>query len=48
MNDSDLNIVVVPGRVFEEEKEAEYRKMHEDVEKGLISPAELRERNCVH
>lgn len=47
-NDSDLNIVVVPGRVFEEEKEAEYRKMREDVEKGLISQEELRERNCVH
>ena len=47
-SDSDLNIVVVPGRVFEEEKDAEYRKMREDVEKGLVTPEELREKNCVH
>lgn len=26
-DDSELNIIVVPGRVFEEEKEAEYRNM---------------------
>lgn len=31
----DLNIIVVPGRVFVEEKEAEYKKMREDVDKGL-------------
>ena len=46
--DSDLNIVVVPGRVFEEEKDAEYRKMREDIEKGLVTPEELQEKNCVH
>lgn len=46
--DSDLNIVVVPGRVFQEEKDAEYRKMREDVEKGLVTPEELQEKNCVH
>lgn len=46
--DSSLNIVVVPGRVFEEEKDAEYRKMREDVEKGLVTPGELQEKNCVH
>ena len=47
-NASELNVIVVPGRVFEEEKEAEYRKMREDVEKDLISMEELKQRNCVH
>ena len=46
--DSDLNILVVPGRVFDEEKKADYRKMREDIEKGLITPVELRQKNCVH
>ncbi len=47
-NDNELNIIVVAGRVFDEEKDAEYRKTCEGVEKGHITPAALRERNCVH
>lgn len=47
-SDNGLNIIVVPGRVFEEERDAEYRKMREDVEKGLVTPEELQEKNCVH
>ncbi len=48
LNDTELNVITVSGRVFVEEKAAEYRKMRADIENGLVTPEEIRQRNCVH
>ena len=41
-------IKLVSARELQEMEDAEWRKMIEDVENGVLTREELRVRNCVH